>query len=106
MFSKESNYPVRKGVKESVDGVRIFSLRNLTGNCVSWHLSSGSQEAMAHDDRGWVNIVLTHDLAEHVECRSLIEYLVFCSKGAKALEGRGKRVGMRTGRVNVDLSQE
>lgn len=45
---------------------------------------------MARDYRGWVNIVLTHDLFEHVECRNLIEYLVFCSKGAKALEGRGK----------------
>lgn len=32
LFVKESNSPVRKGVKESVDGVRIFSLRNLTGN--------------------------------------------------------------------------
>lgn len=58
LFGKESNFPVRKGVKESVDGVRIFSLRNLMGNCLSWHLSSGSQEAMARDDRGWIIIVL------------------------------------------------
>lgn len=47
---------------------------------------------MVRDDHyGWVNIVSKHRLFEHVECRSLIEYLVFRIKGAKALEGRGKK---------------
>lgn len=37
---KESDYPAREGVKESVDGMKIVRLRDLKGNCVSWYLRS------------------------------------------------------------------